>query len=78
MKKIKVRDKAHVRQLLYAEFVFGIKGDQYRAFGVPRLGFKRGLADDLVVSLYASLLALSLRPREVARNLGRLGGDRGS
>src|SRR5205085_5592139 len=31
---------------------------QYRAFGAPGLGFKRGLADDLVVTPYASLLAL--------------------
>ena len=45
---------------------------QYRAFGVPRLGFKRGLRDDLVVSPYASLLALSVSPREVMRNLDRL------
>ena len=27
---------------------------QYRAFGVPGLGFKRGLADDLVIAPYAS------------------------
>lgn len=45
---------------------------QYRAFGAPRLGFKRGLRDDLVVSPYASLLALSVSPREVMRNLDRL------
>ncbi len=30
---------------------------QYRAFGVPGLGLKRGLADDLVVAPYASLMA---------------------
>ena len=34
---------------------------QYRAFGVPGLGFKRNLAEDLVVAPYASLLALSFR-----------------
>lgn len=44
---------------------------QYRAFGVPRLGFKRGLAEDLVVAPYASLLALSLRPQAVIDNLAR-------
>ena len=27
---------------------------QYRAFGVPGLGLKRGLADDLVVAPYAT------------------------
>src|SRR5204863_4958398 len=31
---------------------------QYRAFGVPGLGLKRGLAEDLVVAPYASALAL--------------------
>ncbi|MDZ4200335.1 MAG: cyclic beta 1-2 glucan synthetase, partial [Kiritimatiellia bacterium] len=31
---------------------------QYRAFGVPGLGLQRGLADDLVVAPYATLLAL--------------------
>ena len=39
---------------------------QYRAFGVPGLGLKRGLADDLVVAPYASLLAAPLAPRDVS------------
>jgi cyclic beta-1,2-glucan synthetase len=45
---------------------------QYRAFGVPGLGYKRGLADDLVITPYASLLALRLRPRAVLQNMERL------
>jgi cyclic beta-1,2-glucan glucanotransferase len=45
---------------------------QYRAFGVPGLGFKRGLDEDLVVAPYASLLALPFAPVEVAENLTRL------
>ena len=45
---------------------------QYKAFGVPALGLKRGLEDDLVVAPYASLLAVSLAPRKVVRNLKRL------
>jgi cyclic beta-1,2-glucan synthetase len=45
---------------------------QYRAFGVPGLGFKRGLEDDLVIAPYASIMALSLRPRRVMRNIERL------
>jgi cyclic beta-1,2-glucan synthetase len=45
---------------------------QYRAFGVPGLGLKRGLADDLVVAPYASLLAAPLAPEEVIANLERL------
>ena len=32
---------------------------QYRAFGVPGLGLKRGLAEDLVIAPYASVLALT-------------------
>ena len=44
---------------------------QYRAFGVPALGFKRGLEDDLVVAPYASLLALPLAPAAVVDNLDR-------
>ncbi|WP_409522998.1 GH36-type glycosyl hydrolase domain-containing protein [Nitrincola sp. MINF-07-Sa-05] len=42
---------------------------QYRAFGVPGLGFKRGLGDDLVIAPYASALALMVMPREACRNL---------
>lgn len=42
---------------------------QYRAFGVPGLGFKRGLGDDLVIAPYASALALTALPLEACRNL---------
>jgi cellobiose phosphorylase len=49
---------------------------QYRAFGVPGLGLKRGLASDLVVAPYASALALMVAPEEACRNLQRLG-DKG-
>ncbi len=42
---------------------------QYRAFGVPGLGFKRGLGDDLVIAPYASALALTVMPREACSNL---------
>ena len=45
---------------------------QYRAFGVPGLGLKRGLADDLVVAPYASVLASPLAPGAVLDNLERL------
>jgi cellobiose phosphorylase len=45
---------------------------QYRAFGVPGLGLKRGLAEDLVVAPYASALALLVAPREACENLQRL------
>jgi cyclic beta-1,2-glucan synthetase len=45
---------------------------QYQAFGVPELGLKRGLADKIVVAPYASLLAVSVAPRETVKNLKRL------
>ena len=46
---------------------------QYRAFGVPGLGLKRGLAEDLVIAPYASVLALMVAPNEACANLQRLG-----
>jgi cyclic beta-1,2-glucan synthetase len=45
---------------------------QYLAFGVPGLGFKRGLADDLVIAPYASAMALMVDPERAAANLQRL------
>ncbi len=45
---------------------------QYRSFGVPDLGYKRDLPDNLVVAPYASLLGLSLQPQAVLNNLGHL------
>ncbi len=48
---------------------------QYRAFGVPGLGLKRGLAEDLVVAPYASALALTVSPEEACMNLQRLSAE---
>jgi cellobiose phosphorylase len=45
---------------------------QYRAFGVPGLGLKRGLAEDLVITPYASALALMIAPEQACTNLQRL------
>ena len=45
---------------------------QYRAFGVPGLGLKRGLAEDLVVAPYATVMALMVEPRAACQNLQRL------
>ena len=42
---------------------------QYRAFGVPGLGLKRGLAEDLVIAPYATAMALMVAPREACDNL---------
>jgi cyclic beta-1,2-glucan synthetase len=48
---------------------------QYRAFGVPGLGLKRGLADDVVIAPYASALALMVAPEEACQNLQRLAAE---
>ena len=47
---------------------------QYKAFGVPGLGLKRGLGDELVVAPYATALAAMLEPGKAVRNLHRLAG----
>ncbi len=45
---------------------------QYQAFGVPGLGLKRGLDDDLVVAPYATALASLVDPGAAADNLDSL------
>ncbi|HAE38351.1 MAG TPA: cyclic beta 1-2 glucan synthetase, partial [Candidatus Riflebacteria bacterium] len=45
---------------------------QYRAFGVPGLGLKRGLAEDLVIAPYASVMALMVKPQAACQNMQRL------
>ena len=45
---------------------------QYSAFGVPGLGMKRGLAEDLVVAPYATALAAMYEPHAAAQNFARL------
>lgn len=45
---------------------------QYKAFGVPGLGLKRGLGDDYVVAPYATFLALMVAPEEAYENLKQL------
>lgn len=42
---------------------------QYQAFGVPGLGLKRGLEEDLVIAPYATMLALMVAPKKAATNL---------
>ena len=42
---------------------------QYKAFGIPWLGLKRGLADEMVVSSYGSVLAINDYPIETIENL---------
>ncbi len=37
---------------------------QYKAFGVPGLGLKRGLGEDLVIAPYATVMALMVMPEQ--------------
>lgn len=45
---------------------------QYKAFGIPWLGLKRGLADEAVVSGYGSMLAIADYPKQVIDNIKEL------
>ena len=45
---------------------------QYSNFGVPGLGLKRGLSDDIVIAPYATGLATMVDPRAAVKNLARL------
>ncbi len=45
---------------------------QYSNFGVPGLGLKRGLADNMVVAPYATALASMIDPQAAVRNFERL------
>lgn len=48
---------------------------QYRAFGVPGTGFKRGLGEDLVIAPYASVMALMVDAEKAVRNMRNLQED---
>ncbi len=52
--------------------VDGALNYQYRAFGVPGLGFKRGLGHDLVIAPYATVMALMVRPKAAIENMSKL------
>lgn len=45
---------------------------QYKAFGVPGLGLKRGLIQDLVIAPYASFLALMVSPEDALSNIAAM------
>jgi cellobiose phosphorylase len=45
---------------------------QYKAFGVPELGLKRGLSNDMVVAPYATVMALMVDPVNAAANMKQL------
>ncbi len=48
------------------------RGYRYRAFGVPSLGLRRGLAEDMVVAPYATALALTCNTPAALDNLSHL------
>lgn len=45
---------------------------QYKAFGIPGLGLKAGLEDELVVSPYSTLMVLPFETESALKNLKRL------
>ncbi len=45
---------------------------QYSSFGVPGLGLKRGLGENIVVAPYATALAAMIQPEAAVRNFARL------
>jgi cyclic beta-1,2-glucan synthetase len=45
---------------------------QYRGFGIPELGLKRGLHDDLVISPYSTFLSLPFDPAAAMENISYL------
>ena len=53
---------------------------QYSSFGVPGLGLKRGLSEDVVVAPYAAALAAMIDPAAATQGFGRLAeaGGRGT
>jgi cyclic beta-1,2-glucan synthetase len=50
---------------------------QYSSFGVPGLGLKRGLHDNVVIAPYATALAAMVDPHAAAENFERITGDGG-
>ncbi len=50
---------------------------QYAAFGVPGLGLKRGLSEDLVIAPYATALAAMIDPNAAADNFAQLAAAEG-
>ena len=45
---------------------------QYAPFGIPGLGLKRGLSEDLVITPYATALAAPVKPKAAMENFRRL------
>ena len=60
----------------FSEAAFNLKdlnnNYQYKAFGIPWLGLKRGLSEEIVVAPYGSIMALYDEPVNVITNLKEL------
>ena len=70
MSQIKYAEELHL-PFGVSEAAFNLKdlqsNYQYKAFGIPWLGLKRGLADEMVISSYGSMLAITDIPKEVVK-----------
>ena len=65
-----------ISESAYAAFT--ADGDyHYQSFGTPGLGLKRDIGNDLVVTPYATALAVAVRPREALENFKRLAAEGG-
>lgn len=75
MSQIKYSEKLNIPWGI-SESAFNLKdlksNYQYKAFGIPWLGLKRGLGDEMVISSYGTILAICDYPREVLENIERL------
>ena len=55
---------------------FSADGDyHYQSFGTPGLGLKRDIGNDLVITPYATALAVLVRPREALENFKKLAAE---
>ena len=72
MSQIKYADKLKVPWGI-SESAYNVKdlngNYQYKAFGIPGLGLKRGLEEELVVSPYSTFLSLCFKQNESIKNL---------
>ena len=65
-----------ISESAYAAFT--VDGDyHYQSFGTPGLGLKRDIGNDLVITPYATALAVAIRPREALENFKRLAAEGG-
>ena len=65
-----------ISESAYAAFT--VDGDyHYQSFGTPGLGLKRDIGNDLVITPYATALAVAVRPREALENFKKLAAEGG-